>query len=107
MLEGVKAILIDLFEEAKAKNYCGCFLVKTQLELSAHNKSILRHVSEEFVKIEENYNTHLQRIFSPEISKDYAKQLMFVIFGIRVYSYQRKQPENIEGFIVSMLPWLK
>ncbi|WP_158969844.1 TetR/AcrR family transcriptional regulator [Paraglaciecola sp. L3A3] len=107
VLEGIKSILVDLFEEAKAKNYCGCFLVKTQLELSAHNESILTNVSEEFAKIEANYCAILKTIFSPEISLQYAKQLMLVIFGIRVYSYQSEQPEDVEEFILSILPWLK
>lgn len=107
VLEGIKAMLIDLFEEANAKNYCGCFLVKTQLELSAHNESILKNVSEEFAKIEANYSANLRGIFSPEASQYHAKQLMFVIFGIRIYSYQNEQPEDVDEFILSILPWLK
>ncbi len=107
VLEGIKVILIELFEEAKTKNYCGCFLVKTQLELSAHNEPILSNVSDAFAKIEANYGVHLRTVFSPEVSLHYAKQLMFVIFGIRIYSYQRALPKDVNKFILSILPWLE
>lgn len=107
VLLGIKLILIDLFEEAKTTDYCGCFLIKSQLELSAHNEIISSYVIDEFARIEANYRAHLQTIFTDEQSYRYAKQLMIVIFGIRVYGYQKNQPQSAENILLDLLSWLR
>ncbi|MDU0356251.1 TetR/AcrR family transcriptional regulator [Paraglaciecola aquimarina] len=94
VLEGIKSILANLFEEAKAKDYCGCFLVKTQLELSAHNASILTNVSEEFAKIEANYCANLTTVFTIEQSLHYAKQLMLVILEFVFTAIKKINPKK-------------
>ncbi|WP_354622913.1 TetR/AcrR family transcriptional regulator [Psychromonas sp. MME2] len=106
VLEGVLKILKGLQTSANSDSYCGCFLIKSQLELSAHNPKVSAYVSTELARIEENYKCQLMHFFTSAQSKLYAKQLMIVIFGLRVDGYQKNQLENSEELLLGLLPWL-
>lgn len=106
VLDGIKAILNSLIEEAKSANYCGCFLIKSQLELSASNNSIYLSCIEQLRQIEVNYASALQQRFDRSTALLYAQQLMLVIFGIRVYSYQSNEEQSLYKNYQLLLPWL-
>ncbi|MFC3122419.1 TetR/AcrR family transcriptional regulator [Agaribacter flavus] len=104
--EGIRHILAQTIEVSKETNYCGCFLIKSQLELSSHNREIYHSVLAELKTIEANYASQLKSMFSVEDSALYAKQIMMVIFGIRVYGYQKENLAALKSTTRSLLPWL-
>lgn len=106
VLEGMKAILHALTEQTKAADYCGCFLIKSQLELAALNNDIYTSCTERLRKIEANYATFLTQVFDTQTAALYAQQLMMVIFGIRVYGYQQGRGQLLIQTYQSLLPWL-
>ncbi|WMN60875.1 TetR/AcrR family transcriptional regulator [Pseudoalteromonas xiamenensis] len=106
VLSGIQAIISALIEDSKNTDYCGCFLIKSQLELDSHNSDISAFISGEFAKIETNYARHLADVFSKELSLQYAKQLMMIIYGIRVSGYQKQNTEYVEKTVYQLLPWL-
>ncbi|AWB02837.1 TetR/AcrR family transcriptional regulator [Vibrio harveyi] len=100
-------ILSDLVQQTEQSQYCGCFLVKAQLELSALDDDLQFLATEKLQEIEKTYAEHLQNIFSGEQAKHYAHQLMMVIFGIRIYGYQKGAGDALQDTIDAFLPWLK
>ncbi|HAS8439899.1 TPA: TetR/AcrR family transcriptional regulator [Vibrio vulnificus] len=106
VLEGIKTILRMLTKEAKNQEYCGCFLIKSQLELSASNDEINKYCIEQLRRIEANYCEFLNNVFDAKTASMYAQQLMLVIFGIRVYAYQYGREQALNETYQSLLPWL-
>ncbi|GGP95316.1 MULTISPECIES: TetR/AcrR family transcriptional regulator [Shewanella] len=104
--EGIKQILTDLIEQSKACDYCGCFLIKTQLELASQGNSLYKFASEQLANIEKIYTQYLSLTYSEVQAKAYAAQLMTVIFGIRIYGYQADSANTIIQTINALLPWL-
>lgn len=104
--EGIKQILADLIEQSKACDYCGCFLIKTQLELASQGNTLYQFSSAQLASIEKIYAQYLSRVYSDELAKTYAAQLMTVIFGIRIYGYQADSANTITQTFNALLPWL-
>ncbi|MGI2000541.1 TetR/AcrR family transcriptional regulator [Shewanella frigidimarina] len=102
----IKLILTDLVKQSKACDYCGCFLIKTQLELASQGNKIYQFASEQLAHIEQVYVGYLSKNLSETQAKAYAAQLMTVIFGIRIYGYQADSASTITQTINALLPWL-
>lgn len=104
--KGIRQILARLIEDTLDKQYCGCFLIKTQLELAAQNNELYQLASKKLADTEDLYGQYLGSQFDPVIAKQYAKQLMMVIFGIRVYGYQGRDKNELTLSVQQLLPWL-
>ena len=107
VLTGIERILDGLVQDAHNQDYCGCFLIKSQLELAPQKSALYYDAQHSLKQVEENYFEHLRTEFSEEQAKDYARQLMMVIFAIRVYGYQSEQVTVLQQTYHSLLPWLK
>ncbi len=104
--EGICAILEKMVQESTRKNYCSCFLVKTQLELAAAGNELYDFASVKLGEIEELYQSYLEKEFSATVSQHRAVSLMLHIFGIRVYGYQRDSADLVREGLREGLPWL-
>ncbi|AZG74117.1 TetR/AcrR family transcriptional regulator [Shewanella livingstonensis] len=104
--QAIKQILNDLIEQSKSCEYCGCFLIKTQLELASQGNKLYQFASAQLAQIEQIYVTYLSKSVTEAQAKAYAAQLMTVIFGIRIYGYQADSAETSANTVTALLPWL-
>ena len=104
--EGIKKILTDLIEQSKPCDYCGCFSIKTQLELASQGNALYQYASTQLASIESIYCHYLSQHYTAEQAKAFAAQVMLVIFGIRVYGYQPDSASIMTNTINTLLPWL-
>lgn len=104
---GIRQILDNIVEQSKSCDYCGCFLIKTQLELASQGNELYKFASSQLTEIEHVYQHYLSQLFEPETAKAYAAQLMTVTFGIRIYGYQSESAATQIHTINALLPWLK
>jgi len=103
--QGIREILMSLVEESCQDDYCSCFLIKSQLELS--EKSELQHyISERLRKIEALYVHFLMAKYTEEEAKIKASSIILHIFGIRVYGYHANAKQQIINSLHIGLPWL-
>lgn len=104
--EAIKHILIAFIDESCQAQYCSCFLIKSQLELTDESPELQSYVSERLRKIENVYFKHLL-INSNEVeAKAKATSIMLHIFGIRVYGYHHQSREQLINALHFSLPWL-
>lgn len=103
---GIQNILDQLISDTAEKDYCSCFLIKTQLELAAQNNDLHRLALEKLASIERIYADYLAKLYDPSQSKQLAQQLMLVIYGIRVAGYQQQCSKELKQTIEPLLPWL-
>jgi len=103
---GICKILEGMVLESTSKNYCSCFLVKTQLELSSNDNVFHKFASEKLEEIESIYRDYLEKEYSSETSKNRAASLMLNIFGMRVYGYQQGSANMLRKGLREGLPWL-
>lgn len=104
--EGICAILDEMVKDSLRRNYCSCFLIKTQLELAAQRNEFYDFAATQLAGIEELYRSYLAREFDADLSRKRASSLMLHIFGIRVYSYQRDSAARMREGLREGLPWL-
>lgn len=104
--EGICRILLRMVDEAGSKDYCSCFLVKSQLELAAAGGNLLHSISGYLNDMEELYVDYISRDYPPEQARIYAASLMMHIYGIRVYGYLGHPRETAVAGLKSGLPWL-
>ncbi|MBB1322670.1 TetR/AcrR family transcriptional regulator [Shewanella sp. SR43-8] len=102
----IKQMLNTLIEQSKSCDYCGCFLIKTQLELASQGNQLYQFASAQLTKIEHIYLDYLSEYYPQIQAKAYAAQLMTVIFGIRIYGYQAESATTQINTINALLPWL-
>jgi AcrR family transcriptional regulator len=104
---GINIIINNIVEQSKACDYCGCFLIKTQLELASQGNELYKFASSQLAEIEQVYQDYLSQLFEHATAKSYAAQLMTVTFGIRIYGYQSDSAATQTNTINALLPWLK
>lgn len=104
--QGICMILEKYVQESTQKDYCSCFLIKTQLELAAQGNKLYELASEKLGTIEALYESYLEKEFGPEVSKPRATSLMLHIFGLRVYGYQNGSALRMQEGLKQGLPWL-
>lgn len=104
--KGICFILERYIQESTRKDYCSCFLVKTQLELAAEGNELYELASEKLAAIEALYETYLEKEFGSEVSRERATSLMLHIFGIRVYGYRQGSAPRMRAGLKQGLPWL-
>ena len=95
-----------MISEANKVNYCGCFIIKTQLELAAQENQLYQLACEKLVETERIYQHYLMQSFTENTSIKYAQQLMMTIFGLRIYGYQKANSDSLTISVTALLPWL-
>jgi len=98
-------VLHSFVEEATQANYCGCFLLKSQLEL-ADNADIKNYVSEQLKIVEDIYATQLAQLYCVEEAEQKAASIMVHVFGLRVYGYHLHSKTQMLASLRLGLPWL-
>jgi TetR/AcrR family transcriptional repressor of nem operon len=104
--EGICKILTRYVEESTRKDYCSCFLIKTQLELAAEGNELHQIAAAKLNSIEDLYRSYLEREFDPDLSRLRATSIMLHIFGVRVYGYQQGSAKRMHEGLRTGLPWL-
>lgn len=102
--EGICTILEKYIQESTRKNYCSCFLIKTQLELAAEGSKLYELASAKLGQIEAIYESYLEKEFDK--SQQRATSLMLHIFGMRVYGYRNGSADRMREGLKEGLPWL-
>lgn len=104
--EGICTILEKMVQDASSEDYCSCFLVKTQLELALEGNEIHEFAAAKLAEIETLYRSYLEKEYGSAVAQDRAVSLMFHIFGMRVYGYQRGSADRMRRGLREGLPWL-
>ena len=108
--EGICSHLEKVVQQAAAKKYYSCFLVKTRLELAAEGTELHDFASSKLDEIEAVFRYYLEKEFDEKLSEQRAASIMLHIFGIRVYGYQKGSVERMRQGVrqgLSWLPWEK
>jgi len=104
--EGICAHLEKIVQESTRENYCGCFLVKTQLELAAKGNDLYAFAAAKLGEIEALFRSYLEKEFNQSVSRRRAASLMLHIFGARVYGYQQGSANRMREGLREGLSWL-
>lgn len=104
--EALPPILMTFIEESCQSEYCSCFLVKSQLELSDQQIELKNYVSQHLRKIESLYFESFLKSNVKSEAKTKAACVMLHIFGIRVYGYHAHSREQLINSLRLSLPWL-
>ena len=106
--EGICRLLLKMVDESGRPGYCSCFMIKSQLELSASESDLLPLVTRHLEQMEALYADYLLREHPPARAAEYASSLVLQIFGLRVYGYLGRPREVVLAALklgLSWLPW--
>lgn len=104
--EGICTVFEHIVQETTSKDYCSCFLIKTQLEL-AHEKNELQALAgAKLGEVEALFRSYLEKEYDTDVSRDRATSIMLHIFGVRVYGYRQESADHIRRGLREGLPWL-
>ena len=103
---GICQILKRMIQESANENYCSCFLIKSQLEITENQAELDECITRYLKKTEQHYLKYLAREYDQQTAKTYATSLMLHIFGIRVYGYQKQNPKALLASVKRGLQWL-
>ncbi|ACN15507.1 HTH-type transcriptional regulator (TetR-family protein) [Desulforapulum autotrophicum HRM2] len=103
---GICKFFETIIHESTRKNYCSCFLIKTQLEMAGEDNALHHLASTKLGEIEKVFQAYLEREFSREMSRQRATSIMFHIFGIRIYGYQKGSADRMRQGVREGLAWL-
>lgn len=104
--EGICTFLERMLLESSEKNYCSCFLIKTQLELAHEKNDLYEFAASKLAENEALFRSYLEKEFSEAVSRDRATSIMLHIFGMRVYGYQPDSVDRMKRALREGLPWL-
>ncbi|MBI9092476.1 MAG: TetR/AcrR family transcriptional regulator [Desulfobacterium sp.] len=104
--EGICMLLEKNIKDSTRKDYCSCFLIKTQLELAAEGSELYELASAKLGEIEALYQRYLEKEFNKTQSRQRATSLMLHIFGMRVYGYRNGSANRMREGLREGLPWL-
>ena len=104
--EGICKHLEAVVQQSTNKNYCGCFLIKTRLELAAEGNELHQFASAKLDEIESLFEHYLVKECCEEISRQRAVSIMLHIFGLRVYGYKQASVDRMRQGLQEGLPWL-
>lgn len=104
--KGICGLLENYIQQSTQDNYCSCFLIKTQLELSAEGNDLYKLATAKLGQVEVLYTQYLEKEFDKELSRKRAASLMLHIFGMRVYGYRQGSAGNMRDGLREGLPWL-
>jgi len=104
--KGIIALLSSMIAHIQDKQYVSCFLVKTQLELSATAPNLAQCASAHLDETRALYQSFIESEYGKEHSEAYATAIMMAIFGIRVYGYVCQDDNQLMNSLKMMLNWL-
>ena len=64
--EGICVFLENIIQESSRKNYCSCFLIKTQLELAAEGNELYDLAAAKLAEIEALFQSYLEKEFNDD-----------------------------------------
>ena len=100
-------ILLMMMHDAQAKDYCSCFLVKTQLELTDDKShSAFQLAKDQLLAAEQIFIRELTKEFPHAQAREHAASLMMHIFGIRVYGVLTEDISQLQTAARQGMPWL-
>ena len=103
---GICSILKKMIKESAKDNYCSCFLIKSQLEITENQTDLNSYITLLLEKTKQNYLQFLLKEYDPQTAQTHATSLMVHIFGIRVYGYQKKNTKELLASVKQGLDWL-
>ncbi|MBC2605027.1 TetR/AcrR family transcriptional regulator [Pelagicoccus albus] len=103
---GLIELLRRIVEETKRKDYCSCFLLKTQLELAAEGNELYQLAEVKVAEIEDYLQSELEEIYPQETAMRRASSLMLQILGVRIYGYRSGSAQRMWFGLKEALPWL-
>ncbi|ETX11137.1 TetR family transcriptional regulator [Marinomonas ushuaiensis DSM 15871] len=104
--EALPDIFMSFIEESCQSEYCSCFLVKSQLELTDQQTELRDHVSQQLRRVESLYFESFLKNNTESEARAKATSVMLHIFGIRVYGYHSNSKEQLIDALRLGLPWL-
>lgn len=102
---GICRVLLRMLDDGMQQDFCGCFLVKSRLELAKDFPELHQFAGEQLQQIEGFYRQALTPRFA-EQAEDYARDLMLHIFGLQVYAYHQIDKQQLRRSLALGLPWL-
>lgn len=106
ILSGICTVLDSIILASSQKDYCSCFVIKTQLELAAEGGEIYDFAQQRLGEVENVFRDYLKQYFDEQQSRARATSLMLHIFGLRVYGYQNVSAERMRSGLREGLSWL-
>lgn len=104
--KGIVALLSNMLLHIHDTHYVSCFLVKTQLELSATAPNLAQCASTHLEQTKRLYQGYIADEYGDKYSESYANAVMMAIFGIRVYGYLCQDDKQLKASLKMMLSWL-
>jgi TetR/AcrR family transcriptional regulator, transcriptional repressor for nem operon len=105
-LLGICAVVEDLILQSIQKDYCSCFLIKTQFEISEKESKLHDQAVSGLELVEELLRDYLVREYGEEIGPIRATSVMLNMNGIRVYSYRKNALDRMRRGVREGLGWL-
>jgi TetR/AcrR family transcriptional repressor of nem operon len=81
-------------------------LIKSQLELAETAQPLYQKASEHMADTEALFYSYLTKTMPAELAKVRTTSLMLHIYGIRAYSYQNNNKQEMIACLKSGLRWL-
>ncbi len=103
--EAISLLLTSFVTNINTEDYVGCFLVKSQLELS-NDCELKAYVQQQLKRIEQVYEVNLLSLYEEKDAKEKATSIMLHMFGICVYGYHSKNQNILMNTLHASLPWL-
>lgn len=106
IVQGVARVLFSVMSQSCARDYCGCLLIKTQLELSISAPDLSALATEKLQENEILYRKALAEVYPVDEAEHKARQVMMAIFALRVYGYQSQSQTPMREAVQALLPWV-
>lgn len=104
--EGICRILDGMLKESTGEDYCGCFIVNSQLELATQKDDLHALINELLGRVEQLYKTYLSREYDSDVAQRRATSLMMHIYGIRTYGHHDVSITAMRNGLMEGLSWL-
>jgi len=108
---GLCQILEKMIAQTQKSNFCCCFLIKCQLELTDKKQNLQEFVSAQLRKMEDLYTYHLTKEYAhvndgAALAKKRATDLMLHLYGLQIYGYHHNCEQELRESLKAGLPWL-
>lgn len=103
---GICTVLDNLMAQASQKDYSGCFLIKTQFEITEEESELHKQAVSGLEQVEELLRDYLVKEYGKERGSIRAISVMLHMNGIRVYSYRKNSTGNMRLGVREGLSWL-
>ncbi|WP_317933432.1 TetR/AcrR family transcriptional regulator [Halioxenophilus sp. WMMB6] len=106
-LDGICLVMKQMIDDAGDELFVGCFLIKSQLELSSiGNRRLSSVVAEQLANIQNTFCQGLKSHFDHALAVERSLALMLACFSLRVVGYSSQPREVLERVTKANLSWL-